>query len=132
MPPMAGIGGTGGLQINGSLLNNPMVVPPSMNFYHQMGMGSSAGQMGTGEPIGQMDMGALVGQMGIGPVAQMDMGAASASGFNVAMSESRPSSMVLQKDEQANAAEITSMMSVSGPGSATTTIEIDGIWKYKY
>ncbi|EES17917.1 NAC domain-containing protein 100 [Sorghum bicolor] len=132
MPPMAGIGGTGGLQINGSLFNNPMVVPPSMNFYHQMGMGSSAGQMGTGEPIGQMDMGALVGQMGIGPVAQMDMGAASASGFNVAMSESRPSSMVLQKDEQANAAEITSMMSVSGPGSATTTIEIDGIWKYKY
>jgi hypothetical protein len=31
-----------------------------------------------------------------------------------------------------NAAEISLMMSVTGPGSVTTTIEMDVIWKYKY
>ena len=41
MPPMAGIGGAGRLQINDALFNNPIVAPPQMNFYHQMGMGSA-------------------------------------------------------------------------------------------
>ena len=58
MRPMVGIGGADGLQINGALFGNPMVVPPPMNFYHQMGMGVVAGQMGMGEPAGQMSMGA--------------------------------------------------------------------------
>jgi hypothetical protein len=58
--------------------------------------------MGMGEPAGQMGMGAPVGQMGIGAIGQMDIGAAGASGFDVAALKSRPSSMVLQKDEQAN------------------------------
>ncbi|PWZ34107.1 NAC domain-containing protein 100 [Zea mays] len=119
MPPMAaGIGGAGGLQINGALFGNPMPAPLPMNFYHhQMGMGAAAGQVDMGAAAGQMDMGAA---------------GAGAGGFDVAAPESRPSSMVSQKDEQANAAEISSMMSVTGPGSATTTIEMDGIWKYKY
>ena len=68
-----------------------------------------------GELAGQMHMGAPVGQMGIGAIGQMDIGAAGAGGFDVAAPESRPSSMVSQKDEQANAAEISSMMSVTGP-----------------
>ena len=88
--------------------------------------------MSMGELAGQMHMGAPVGQMGIGVVGQKDIGAAGAGGFYVAAPESRPSSMVLQKDEQANAAEISSMISVTGLGSATTTIGMDGIWKYKY
>ena len=132
MPPMAGIGGAGGLQINGALFDNPMAMPPVMNFYHQMGMGAAAGQMGMGEPAGQMGIGAPVGQMGIEAIDHMDMGAAGAGNFDIAAPESRPSSMVLQKDEQANVAEISSMMFVTGPGSATTTIEMDGIWTYKY
>jgi hypothetical protein len=71
--------------------------------------------------------------MGMGAaVAQMDMGAAGTGGFDVAAPESRPSSMVSQKDEHANAAEISSMVSVAGPRSTTTTIEMDGLWKYKY
>lgn len=99
-----------------------MAMPPSLNFYHQMGMGATAGQMG---------MGALVDQMGIGDVGQMDMGAAGAGGFFVDVPKSRASSMVSQKDEQVNATEISPMMSVTGLGS-TTTIEMDGIWEYKY
>jgi len=98
MPPMAGIGSAGGLEINGALFGNPMAAPLPMNFYHQMDMGAVAGQMG---------MEAIAGHM--------DMGAASAGGFDVAAPESRPSSMVSQKDERANAAEISSMMSVTGP-----------------
>ena len=43
MPLMAGIGGAGGLQINDALFGNPMVAPPLMNFYHQVGMGALAG-----------------------------------------------------------------------------------------
>jgi len=70
--------------------------------------------------------------MGMGAAGQMDMGPAGPGGFDVAAPKSSPSSMVLQKGEQANAAEISSMMLVTGPGSATTTIEMDGIWKYKY
>jgi hypothetical protein len=62
----------------------------------------------------------------------MGMGAAGAGGFDVATPKSSSSSLVSQKDEQANAAEISSMMFVTGLGSATTTIEMDGIWKYKY
>jgi hypothetical protein len=46
MPPMAGIGGASGLEINGALFGNPMAAPPPMNFYHQMDMGVVAGQMG--------------------------------------------------------------------------------------
>jgi hypothetical protein len=102
MPPMVGICGADRLQINGALFGNLMVVPPPMNFYHQMGMAAAADQMGMGEPAGQMGMGAPVGQMGIGAVGQMVKGAAGASGFDVAAPESRSSSMVLQKDEQAN------------------------------
>ena len=75
-----------------------MAAPLPMNFYHQMDMEAVAGQMG---------MEAIAGHM--------DMGAASAGGFDVAALESRPSSMVSQKDERANAAEISSMMSVTGP-----------------
>ena len=95
LPPMAGISGADGLQINGALFGNPMVVPPPMNFYHQMGMGVVAGQMGMGEPAGQMGMGAPVVQMGIGAIGQMDIGAAGAGGFDVAAPKSRSSSMVL-------------------------------------
>jgi hypothetical protein len=124
MPPMAGIGCAGRLQINGALFGNLIVMPPQINFYHQMGMWAAAGQMDTGAATGQIGMGAAV--------AQMDMGAASAGGFDGAAIESSPSSMVSQKDKQANATEISSMMSVTGPGSVTTTIEMDGIWKYKY
>jgi len=123
MPPMVGIGGVGGLHINGALFGNPMAMPPLMNFYHQMGMAAADGQMGMGAPLGQM---------GTGAIGQMDMGAASAGGFDVAAPESRPSSMLLQTDEHANAAEITSMISVTGLGSMATTVEMDGIWKYKY
>jgi hypothetical protein len=115
MPPMAGIGGASGLQTNSALFGNSMAMPPLMNFYHQMGMGEAAGQMGMGE---------LVGQMG--------MGVAGTASFDVVAPESRSSSMVLQKDEQANATEISSMMSVTGPGSVTPTIEMDCTWKYKY
>lgn len=62
---------------------------------------------------------------------QMGTGTACAGGFDVSAPESRPSSMVSQKDDQANGAEISSMMSVAGPGPATTTtIEMDGVWKY--
>ena len=43
LPPMASISGADGLQINGALFGNPMVVPPPMNFYHQMGIGVAAG-----------------------------------------------------------------------------------------
>lgn len=115
VPPMAGIGGASGLQINGALFGNPIAAPPQMNYYHQMGIGVAAGQMGIGAAV-----------------AQMDMGEASTGGFDIATPDSRPSSMVSQKDEQANAAEISSMMSVTGPGSTTTTVDMDGIWKYKY
>lgn len=119
MPPMAlaGMGGAGGLQINGALFGNPVPAPLPMNFYHhQMGMGAAAGQVDMGAAAGQMDMGAA---------------GAGAGGFDVAAPESRPSSMVSQKDDQANGAEISSMMSVAGPGPATTTtIEMDGVWKY--
>jgi hypothetical protein len=59
MPPMAGIGGASGLEINGALFGNPMAAPP-MNFYHQMDMGVVAGQMG---------MEAIAGQMGIEAIA---------------------------------------------------------------
>jgi hypothetical protein len=80
-----------------------------------------------------MDMGVAADQMGIGAaVAQMGMRAVGAGGFDVAALESRPSLMVSQKDNQTNAAKISSMMSVTGPRPATTTIEMDGIWKYKY
>ena len=102
MPSMAGIGGTSGLQINDALFGNPIAMPPQMNFYHPLGMGAAAGHM--------------------------SMGAAGTDGFDVVVP--RPSSMASQKDEQANATEISSMMSVNGPGSATTTIEMDAIWKY--
>jgi hypothetical protein len=55
--------------------------------------------------------------MGMGAaVAQMDMGAADTGGFDVAALESRPSSMVSQKEEHANAAKISSMMSMAGQG----------------
>jgi hypothetical protein len=124
MPPVAGISGAGGLQINSTLFGNPIVMSPQINFYHHMGMWAAAGQM---------DMGAAAGQIGMGAaVAQMDMGAAGASGFDGAATVSSPSSMVSQKGEPANATEISSMMSVTGLGSMTTTIEMDGIWKYKY
>jgi len=133
MPSMTGISGTSGLQINNAQFSNPIIASPQMNFYHQMGMGAVAGRIDMGAAVGQMGMGAGAGQMGMGAaVAQMDMGAAGAGGFDVVAPESRPSSMVSQKDDQANAAEISSMMSVTDPGSATTTIEMDGIWKYKY
>jgi hypothetical protein len=54
--------------------------------------------------------------MGMGAAAgHMDMGAASAGSFDVAAPKSRPSSMMSQKDECANATEISSMLSVTGP-----------------
>jgi hypothetical protein len=43
MPLMAGIGSTGGLQINDALFGNPMVAPLPMNFCHQMGIRALAG-----------------------------------------------------------------------------------------
>jgi hypothetical protein len=133
MPPMAGIDDAGGIQINDALFGNSIVAPPQMNFYHQMGMGAAADQMGMGAAAGQMDMGVAADQMGIGAaVAQMGMGAVGAGGFDVAALESRPSLMVSQKDDQTNAAKISSMMSVTGPRPATTTIEMDDIWKYNY
>ncbi|CAD6239216.1 unnamed protein product [Miscanthus lutarioriparius] len=48
MPPMAGIGGAGGLQINDAMFGNPIAAPPQMNIYHQMGMEAVAGQMDMG------------------------------------------------------------------------------------
>ena len=75
-----------------------------------------------------MGTGATTGHMGMGAAGHMDMGVASTDGFDV--DAPRPSSMASQKDEQANAAEIWSMMSVAGPGSATPTIEMDVIWMY--
>jgi hypothetical protein len=110
MPSMAGIGGTSRLQINDALFGNLIATPPQMNFYHQMGTG------------------AATGHMGMEAAGHMDMGAAGTDGFDV--DAPRPSSMASQKDGQANAAEIWSMMSVASPESATPTIEMDGIWKY--
>jgi hypothetical protein len=66
--------------------------------------------------------------MGMGAAGQMDMGATGTGGFDVVVPGL--SSIVSQKDEQANAAEIWSMMSIAGLGSATPNIEMDGIWKY--
>ncbi|KAG0530642.1 hypothetical protein BDA96_05G204400 [Sorghum bicolor] len=103
MSPMVGIGG--GLQINDALFDNSIAALPQMNFYNQMGMEATADQM---------DMGVVADQMGKG-------------GF-----ESRPFSMVLERDEQANATEISSMLSMTGLGSVTTTIEMNDTWKYKY
>ncbi|CAD6334389.1 unnamed protein product [Miscanthus lutarioriparius] len=105
----------------------PLVMRPMVD-----GHGGSRWPNGHGGTSRPDENGGTIGQMGIGAIGQMDIGAAGAGGFDVAAPESRPSSMVLQKDEQANVAEISSIMFVTGPGSATTTIEMDGIWKYKY
>ena len=105
LPMAAGIGGgAGGFQLNGAALFGAAIGLPNRAAPQPMSFYHQMGAAGT----------------------------ACAGGFDVSAPESRPSSMVSQKDEQANAAEISSMMSVTGPGSATTTIEMDGIWKYKY
>jgi hypothetical protein len=57
MPPMAGIGDAGGIQINDTLFDNSIVVPPQMNFYHQMGMGAAADQMGMGQQLAKWTWG---------------------------------------------------------------------------
>jgi hypothetical protein len=48
MPPMEGINGAGGLQINSAMFGNPIAAPPQMNIYHQMSMGAATGQMDMG------------------------------------------------------------------------------------
>lgn len=116
MMPMEAIGGVDWLEINVTLFGNLMVAPTHMNFYHQMGMGAG---------VGQLDMGAAAGQMVMGEAGQMDMGAAGVDGSS--------SSMVSQNDEQANDAEVSSMMSVTGPGRDLhhRELEMDCTCKHK-
>ncbi|CAO2203050.1 unnamed protein product [Urochloa humidicola] len=103
------------------------LVPPMMSA--MAGMGNIGFQMNNnlyGNPV------AMAPSMPFNH--QIAMGAACINGF-MAMPKSGPSSMVQQKDigtncDQNNIAEMVSMVSTTPEFVATTTTDVDGIWKY--